>query len=126
MISQIRNSHTAYHLTTSEIIELKEAGVHEKVIDIMINTPVTSAVVPAPPSAEVGGPPPPPAPVAEQVIVAPGPGYVWIDGAWMWGGAGWVWVGGHWTVPPHRRAYWVRGGWVSYRGRWMWSGGHWR
>lgn len=39
MISQIRNSHTAYHLSTAEIIELKDSGVSEKVIDFMINTP---------------------------------------------------------------------------------------
>ena len=38
IISQIRNSHTVYHLRASEIIELKNSGVSEKVIDFMINT----------------------------------------------------------------------------------------
>ena len=38
IISQIRNSHAVYRLTTSEIIDLKESGVSEKVIDFMINT----------------------------------------------------------------------------------------
>ena len=39
IISQIRNSRSAYRLVTTEIIELKEAGVSERVIDFMINTP---------------------------------------------------------------------------------------
>lgn len=46
IISQIRNSHVAYRLTTAEIIDLKEAGVSEKVIDFMINTP---SMYPPPP-----------------------------------------------------------------------------
>jgi uncharacterized protein YcfJ len=39
IISQIRQSRTAYRLTTAEIIDLKDAGVSEKVIDFMINSP---------------------------------------------------------------------------------------
>lgn len=39
IISQIRNTRAAYRLVTNEIIELKEAGVSDKVIDFMINTP---------------------------------------------------------------------------------------
>src|SRR6266404_1108459 len=50
IISQIRNSHTTYHLSTAEIIDLKDAGVSERVIDIMINTA----------SGADAGPPPPP------------------------------------------------------------------
>lgn len=38
ILSQIRNSQAVYHLTTAEIIDLKESGVSEKVIDFMINT----------------------------------------------------------------------------------------
>jgi len=38
IISQIRNSRTVYHLTTAEIIDLKNSGVSEKVIEFMINT----------------------------------------------------------------------------------------
>src|ERR1035441_9783525 len=38
IISQIRNSRTIYHLSTAEILDLKDAGVSERVIDIMINT----------------------------------------------------------------------------------------
>lgn len=39
IISQVRQSRTVYRLTTAEIIDLKDAGVSEKVIDFMINTP---------------------------------------------------------------------------------------
>jgi hypothetical protein len=39
IISQIRNSLTVYHLTAADILDLKDAGVSEKVIDFMINTP---------------------------------------------------------------------------------------
>jgi uncharacterized protein YcfJ len=39
IISQIRSSRVVYRLTTAEIIDLKDAGVSEKVIDFMINTP---------------------------------------------------------------------------------------
>jgi hypothetical protein len=37
IVSQIQNSHAVYHLTTAEIIDLKDSGVSEKVIDFMIN-----------------------------------------------------------------------------------------
>ena len=46
IISQIRNSRVVYRLTTAEIIDLKDAGVSEKVIDFMINTP---SLYPPPP-----------------------------------------------------------------------------
>ena len=52
IISQIRNSRAVFHLTAAEILDLKAAGVSEKVIDFMINTP--SAYRPMRP------PPPPP------------------------------------------------------------------
>jgi len=39
VISQIRNSRTVYHLSTADIINLKNAGVSDRVIDFMINTP---------------------------------------------------------------------------------------
>jgi outer membrane lipoprotein SlyB len=54
IISQIRNSHTVFYLNTAEIIELRDTGVSNKVIDFMINTP--SMYPPPPPRAY---PPPP-------------------------------------------------------------------
>jgi hypothetical protein len=46
IMSQIRNSRTVYRLSTVEIIDLKDSGVSERVIDFMINTP---SLYPAPP-----------------------------------------------------------------------------
>jgi citrate lyase beta subunit len=38
ILSQIRNTHTVYHLSAAEILDLKDNNVSEKVIDFMINT----------------------------------------------------------------------------------------
>jgi hypothetical protein len=102
VISQIRNSRTVYHLSTADIIDLKNAGVSDRIIDFMINTPTQI------PSAEVAGvvgatPPPPPLP--ETVVVAPGPDYVWVEGAWFWLGDRWAWHPGYWHRPLHPYRY---------------------
>lgn len=127
IISQIRNSRTVYHLSSADIIDLKNAGVSEHVINYMINTPTSTggaAAVPAPAPATVVVQAPPPPPPADVVVVTPGPGYVWVGGEWVWNG-GWVWVGGHWVIPPRPQAVWVHGycgrgprGWVYVRGHW--------
>lgn len=39
ILSQIRNSRVVYRLTAAQIIELKDKGVSQKVLDFMINTP---------------------------------------------------------------------------------------
>ena len=39
IISQIQNSHTIYHLTAADIIDLRNAGVSDKVVRYMIGTP---------------------------------------------------------------------------------------
>jgi hypothetical protein len=100
VISQIRNSRTVYRLSTADIVELKNSGVSEKIIDFMINTQtqITDA------AGVVGVPPP--APVVEQVVVAPGPEFVWVGGAWGWWGGRWVWHPGYWHRPMHSPAYW--------------------
>lgn len=46
IISQIRSSRTMYRLSTAEILYLKDAGVSNRVIDFMINTP---SLYPPPP-----------------------------------------------------------------------------
>jgi hypothetical protein len=129
IISQIRNSHTVYHLSAADIIDLRDSGVSNRVIDFMINTPgsigVTSGGASAPQaSTVVVAEPPPPAPV-ETVVVAPGPDYVWIDGEWVWSGR-WFWVGGHWGYPPYPHAVWVRGYWGRGPHGWSRAPGHWR
>ena len=99
IITQIQNSRTVFHLSAADIIDLRDAGVTDKVVNYMISTP---SIVGA--SSETTGgtttyiaqsPPPPP---VESVVVAPAPDYVWIGGEWVWNG-GWFWVAGHWAVP---------------------------
>lgn len=119
----IRNSSTVFHLSSADIIDLKNSGVDEKVIDFMINTPTTIAGT-APASQTVLAAAPPPTP-AETVLVAPGPNYVWVDGEWTWNG-GWVWLSGHWIVPPYPHAVWVHGGWIRGPHGYRRVPGHWR
>jgi uncharacterized protein YcfJ len=129
IISQIRNSGTVYHLTSADIIYLHNSSVSEKVIDYMINTPSTN-----PGGMEASAPPmdntayvaePPPVEPVEPVVVAPGPGFVWIGGDWVWHGR-WVWVGGHWGYPPHPGALWVGGYWGRGPHGYYRVHGHWR
>jgi hypothetical protein len=97
IISQIRNSRTVYHLTTADIIALKNSGVSERVIDFMINTPTQLGSTQV--EGVVGPTPPPPQP--ETVVVAPGPDYFWVPGAWFWLGSSWAWHRGYWHQPAH-------------------------
>ena len=62
---------------------------------------------------------------AEQVTVAPGPGYVWMSGHWSSVNHAWVWVGGHWEMPPSPSALWVGGHWVRGASGWIWVDGAW-
>ncbi len=124
IISQIVNSHTVFHLSTSDIIDLHNAGVSENVINFMINTPnLVGDAAPAQTTTVVTQAPPPPP--AQTVVLAPGPGYVWIGGYWVWNG-GWVWVGGHWGQPPYPHAVWVSTYWVRGPHGWYRRGGYWR
>jgi hypothetical protein len=82
---------------------------------------------PGPPPPEVvAEPAPPPPPVVDEVVtVAPGPGFVWIGGAYEWVGGRWAWYGGHWAHPAYPRAVWVPGGWHGERHGRVWVRGHW-
>jgi uncharacterized protein YcfJ len=124
IISQIQNSHTAYHLSPQDIINMHAAGVSDKVVNFMIET--VNAPPPPPPTTVVTTDQPPP-PEDEMVAAAPGPGFIWINGDWQWNGVGWIWVGGRWADPPFPGAVWVHGYW--YRGPfggWRHAHGHWR
>jgi len=83
IISQIRSSGMVYHLNAADIIQLKTAGVSEKVIGWMINTP--SAVSPTPVGVQ---PPPavvqPPTAVVPQPVVMAEP--VMVPEAYVWDG----------------------------------------
>jgi Glycine zipper len=126
IISQIRNSRTVYHLSAADIIDLRNSGVSEKVLNFMINTPTTigGSTDVSTGTTTVVSQPPPPAPV-DIVGVAPGPGYVWIGGTWIWNG-GWVWRAGYWGYPPYPHAVWVRGYWGHGPYGWRRTPGHWR
>ena len=123
ILSQIRNSRTVFHLSSADIIDLKSAGVDEKVIDFMINTANYMAGV-AQTSQTVVAAAPPAAPV-ETVLVAPVPGYVWVGGEWIWNG-GWGWMAGHWIAPPYPHAIWIQGGWYRGPRGYRRTSGHWR
>lgn len=124
IISQIRNSHTVYHLSASDIIDLHNAGVSGNVINFMINTPSLAADGAAAETTTVVAQAPPPPP-PQSVLLAPGPGYVWISGEWIWNGR-WVWRAGYWCYPPYPRAVWVRGYWARGPHGWYRRGGYWR
>ena len=68
----------------------------------------------------------PPPPRYGVIGVAPGPGYVWIDGFWGWSGNRYVWTAGRWAQPPHAHARWVRGEWRHEGRGWRYREGHWR
>ena len=68
----------------------------------------------------------PPAPRYGAVGVAPGPGFVWIDGYWNWRGGRYVWAPGYWAHPPRRGAVWVRPEWYRHGNGWRMHEGHWR
>jgi len=124
--SQIQSSRTVFHLSATDIIDLRDAGVSDQIVNYMINTPTAvGASLEAPPGTTTyitQAPPPPP---VETIVVAPGPDYNWIGGEWVWNG-GWFWVGGHWGYPPYAQAAWIGGrNWHDGHG-WHNSRGHWR
>ena len=52
------------------------------------------------------GPPPPPR-VVHVRPVAPGPGFLWVDGYWYPVGGHYRWHVGYWTRPPYEGAHWI-------------------
>ena len=121
IINQVKNSRTIFHLSAADIIDLRDVGVGDRVINFLINTPTTVSES-APP--KYVSQPPPPAPV-ETVVFAPSPGYLWTGGEWIWGG-GWYWSAGHWACPPRPTAVWVVGSWSHESHGWRGERGHWR
>lgn len=69
---------------------------------------------------------PPPAVRFEQRGIAPGAGYVWIDGYWGYSGGRYAWVPGRWDRPPRGRSRWEAGRWETRKGRYQYRQGHWR
>jgi uncharacterized protein YcfJ len=127
IISQITSTHTGFRLSSAEIIDLRDSGVSDKVINFMINTagdPTANNSGSTTTEVVTSAPPPPP---AETVVVAsPGPDYVWMDGEWVWSSGRWIWIGGHWGYPPHPHVVWVSGGWDRGPHGWYRRPGYWR
>ncbi len=55
---------------------------------------------------------------------SPGPGYVWMDGNWIWRGGRYEYENGRWYEP--RAEHWHNGHWRKVRGGWAWQPGRWR
>jgi WXXGXW repeat (2 copies) len=69
----------------------------------------------------------PPAPRAYGALgVAPGPGFVWIDGYYGYRGGRYEWMPGRWERPPRAGARWVRPEWRHENRGWRFHEGHWR
>lgn len=115
ILHQIQATQGVYHLAAFEIIDLKNAGASEAVINLMIATG-SDQVAPQ-------APPPPP---TEVLVVAPGPGYAWCPGELTWNGAGWVWLPGRWLVPPQPGVVWIEAHWTRGERGWHHSPGRWR
>lgn len=123
IITEIQRSRSVFNLSAADIIDLKKAGVNERVIDFMINTTLTTDT-----NSTGSGPvvvDTPPVPQTETVGGSPGPDYVWVDGEWVWNGR-WIWVAGHWMLPPYPHAIWYRGGWVHGPHGYRRVPGYWR
>ena len=85
--------------------------------------PVVMESYPAPGPVIVAPMAPPPI-YQETVVVAPAPGYLWINGFWSWSGSRHVWTGGHWA-PPRPGYRWAPRQWERGPGGWYQRGGHW-
>jgi len=119
IINQLASTHSGFRLGSADIIDLRDSGVSDKVINYMIST---ASGLPTPVMVADD---PPPIPAETITVVPPGPDYVWIQGEWVWSGR-WVWVGGHWASPPHPHGTWVAGYWVKGPHGWYKTEGYWR
>jgi len=115
ILSQITTTRAVYHLDSNAIIDLKNAGVSQKVITVMINS-----------NSEVVVTQSPPVPQQETIIVSPGPDFYWCGGEWVWNGVGWVWVGGRWIARPYHGAIWIETRWERGPRGWYRRPGYWR
>ena len=56
---------------------------------------------------------------------SPGPGYVWVEGDWIYTNGNYNWHEGYWSAPRRGRT-WVAGSWEQGRRGYVWRKGHWR
>jgi hypothetical protein len=67
----------------------------------------------------------PMAPVYERPM-APGVGYVWVDGDWYWSGGRYVYRHGYWVKPKSHHRVYVSGTWVRSGKGYYWKRGYWQ
>jgi len=68
----------------------------------------------------------PPAPRYGVIGVAPGSGFIWVEGFWDLRGGSWVWAPGRWVRPPRPGAVWVGSAWRHEGAHWRYHRGYWR
>jgi hypothetical protein len=125
IISQIGSTHSGFRLGSADIIDLRNSGASDKLINFMLSTANDPYAIVAGSPAVIVENAPPPQPADVVVGVAPGPDYVWVGGNWMWNGR-WVWVPGHWGSPPRPHAEWVVAHWERGPQGWYHVDGYWR
>lgn len=89
--------------------------------------PPPAVVYSAPPQSQqqvviVSGPPPP---RPEMIYPPPGPGFVWVNGFWLWRAGRYHWVEGHYERPPRGMRYWNEPRWERRGGNYFMIQGHW-
>ena len=57
--------------------------------------------------------------------VAPGPGYIWVDGNYYWSGGRYAYRNGYWARPRGGRVY-RSGAWAQSPRGYQWRRGGWR
>ena len=123
IISQIQGSHAVFRLSSSDIIDLHDSGVSDRVVNTMIITQSSANAVQSTVTVVEQAPP---AQLQETVVVAqPGPDYVWIGGEWVWN-SGWYWRTGYWGHRPYSNAIWIGGSWNRGPRGWVHEPGRWR
>jgi hypothetical protein len=91
-------SKTTWILGATPVALLVLAGCSHTTREVVTPVPVTTAA-PAQPTVVVANAPSAPAARAEVRPPAPGDGYVWHDGYWVWRNGQYEWVPGYWEIP---------------------------
>ena len=65
-----------------------------------------------------------PVPDQAELVFQYRPGFVRVEGHWVWTPTGWSWTPGSYVVDREGFVY-VQGRWERQRGRWVWIPGQW-
>ena len=61
----------------------------------------------------------------EHRASCPGPGYVWLGGAWDWQGNDWAWMPGRWDRPVAHDVQWTHARYHREHDAWRYEPAHW-